>query len=73
MKFLKVGLWILKVVVPHQLSHLLNERILNYPLRCPHLHIFAHLQDIDLGGSKPRITTAPPVYYHTFPFAGLWF
>lgn len=69
----KFGLWIVKVVVPHQLSHLLNGKILNYPLRCPHLHIFAHLHNPDLGGSKLRITTAPPVYYLTFSLAGLRF
>ena len=56
----------MKVVVRHQLSHLLNGKILNYLLKHPCLHIFTHLRDSALGRTKSRKPTAPPVQFHTF-------
>ncbi len=34
----------IEVVVHRKLRHLLNDRILNYSLRCPHLHMSSLLQ-----------------------------
>jgi len=45
----------MKVVVCHQFSHLLNEKILNYPLKCPHFHTSSHLKTCSLVGDTSHV------------------
>ena len=58
----------IEVVVHRKLRYLLNNRILNYSLRCPHLHMLSQLQTKNLGRFQVGIITAPPVHHHTFGF-----
>lgn len=58
----------IEVVVHRKLRYLLNNRILNYSLRCPHLHMSSQLQTKNFGKFKVGIVTAPPVLYHTLRF-----
>ena len=51
-----------KVAARHQPCHLLNNTILNYPLKSPDLHTSSQLQWNALGRDRSRSTTAPPVY-----------
>ena len=53
---------------PTKPTHLLNESILNYSLKCPHFHIFRLLRNKSFGKDSLRFITAPPVHKHTFRF-----
>ena len=55
-----------KVAVCHQPCHLLNNTILNYPLKSPDFHTLSQLQWKALGRDDSRSTTAPPVYWLTY-------
>ena len=63
-----------KVAVRHQPCHLLNDTILNYPLKCPHLHTSSQLHNRPLGRAFVKVSSAPPVMKLTFRFLSqLWY
>ena len=55
-----------KVAARHQTCHLLNNTILNYPLKSPDLHILSQLQNRPLGREKVKVSSAPPVMKLTY-------
>lgn len=64
-----------KVAARHQPCHLLNDTILNYPLKSPDLHIVSQLHKDSLGREMVKVSSAPPGMKLTFRFLsqlGYW-
>lgn len=51
---IKVDLWIEKVAAHPKLPQFLVGKILNYLMKCPHLHTLKHLRNLILGRTKLR-------------------
>ena len=58
----------IKVVVYRKIRRLLNNKILNYFVKCPHLHILRLLHKEILVDQSLGIVATPLVLYLTFRF-----
>ena len=64
----------MKVAARLKPSHLLNDPILSYPLKCPHLHTSSQLHNRPLGRVFVKVSSAPPVMKLTFRcLSQLWY